>query len=154
MKLLHLSARSQTQSGFTLIELLVSITIISLLTVIGAVTYIQTSVNARDAKRKADLETVRQALVLYKTDSSTGLYPNPYNHGSGQGSSPNARDDFKTMITNDLKNGGFLSSTQNIIDPKDGTYPYGYRYVSATGGVFSLCVTLEKTSQDYCVTNP
>src|SRR3989344_1793427 len=61
------------RQGFTLIELLVVTTIIIVLSTIGLVSYRQAGMSARNAKRKADLETVRQALVLYRTE--VGTYP-------------------------------------------------------------------------------
>jgi general secretion pathway protein G len=63
-----------SQRGFTMIELLVVATIIVVLTTIGLVSYTQALQNGRNAKRKADLEVLRQALVLYKADN--GYYPN------------------------------------------------------------------------------
>lgn len=63
-----------TKSGFTLVELLVSITIIMVLTVTAVVNYGNAQKNARDAKRKADLEKIRVALEMYKQDHG-GVYP-------------------------------------------------------------------------------
>ncbi|MCL4208570.1 hypothetical protein KJZ63_02975, partial [Patescibacteria group bacterium] len=54
--------------GFTMIELLVVTTIIIILTSIGLVSYTSANRSARNGKRKADMEMVRQALVLYRTD--------------------------------------------------------------------------------------
>lgn len=61
------------KNGFTLIELLVVATIIVVLSAIGLVSFTNAGKSARNSKRKSDLETVRQALVLYKSD--TGAYP-------------------------------------------------------------------------------
>ena len=60
--------------GFTLIEVLVAATIIAVLTSIGIVSYQAANRRARDAKRKSDLEQVRAALEMYKSDHS-GSYP-------------------------------------------------------------------------------
>ena len=62
-----------SQQGFTMIELLVVATIIVVLTTIGLVSYSQALQNGRNAKRKTDLEVLRQALVLFKADN--GYYP-------------------------------------------------------------------------------
>ena len=48
--------------GFTLMELLISIGIIVLLMGVGVVSYNQTNKKARDAKRRADVESIRSAL--------------------------------------------------------------------------------------------
>lgn len=65
-------------SSFTLIEILVVATIIALLTSIGVVSYTQFSKQSRDAKRKADLEQIRAAVEMYRSNDSTNSYP-PYN---------------------------------------------------------------------------
>jgi type IV pilus assembly protein PilE len=62
-------------SAFTLIEILVVATIIIVLTTISIASFSTANKSARDAKRKSDMETIRQALVLYKTQ--TGAYPTP-----------------------------------------------------------------------------
>lgn len=122
--------------GFTLIEVLVTVTIISLLTVMGAVSYRQTAIASRDAKRSADLETVRQGLVIYKTDQ--GSYPSGSN--------------FNTMLQA-LATAGALTSSQNIVDPMNGQAPYGYTY-SSNGTTFTLTARLEKTGGTLTLTNP
>ena len=59
----------KSASAFTLIELLVVSTIIIMLTVIGIASFSTASKSARDARRKTDLETIRQAMVLYKVQN-------------------------------------------------------------------------------------
>lgn len=59
--------------GFTLIELLIVIAIIAVLSVIGVVVFKAVSTNARDTKRKADLESITKAYEVKYT--STGSYP-------------------------------------------------------------------------------
>lgn len=130
--------------GFTLIEVLVTVTIISLLTVMGAVSYRQTAIASRDAKRSADLETVRQALVLYKTDN--GNYP--IYSGSSTGSN------FDNMLST-LVSAGAITNSQNIVDPKEGVSPYDYGYQSnVSGSTFSLTARLEKDGSTLTLTNP
>jgi len=57
--------------GFTLIEILVVATIIGLLAAGGFVTYSNLSRQSRDAKRKADLEQIRSALEMYRSNNSS-----------------------------------------------------------------------------------
>jgi general secretion pathway protein G len=122
------------QKGFTLIEILVSATIIAVLTAIGLVSFSIANRNARDAKRKADLEQVRAALEIYRSDNTS--YP--------------ASANFDTMI-------GVIASyttSANVADPK-GTAPYVYRYTQAgSGASYTLCATLENTGTDYCLNSP
>ena len=52
--------------GFTLVELLVVISIISILAVIGITIYQGQQKNARDARRRADINSIAQALEASK----------------------------------------------------------------------------------------
>ena len=60
-------------SGFTLIELLLVISILGLLVSIIIVALGGGEEEARDAKRKAELNTINKALIFYNTDH--GAYP-------------------------------------------------------------------------------
>lgn len=59
--------------GFTLIELLVVISIIAILSVIGMAVYSKVQQNARDAKRRGDIQAIATAYEIYK--SVKGHYP-------------------------------------------------------------------------------
>jgi prepilin-type N-terminal cleavage/methylation domain-containing protein len=61
------------RSGFTFVELLVVITIIAVLTGAAAVSFTSTSQRSRDARRGLDVENIRSALELCRTES--GSYP-------------------------------------------------------------------------------
>jgi general secretion pathway protein G len=61
------------KKGFSLIEILVVVTIIGLLASVGIVTYTQFIKSSRDAARKGDLENIRGALELYR--SQNNKYP-------------------------------------------------------------------------------
>ena len=130
---------STKQLGFTMIELLVVATIIILLTTIGIISYRQASISSRNGKRKADLETIRQALVMRRSD--TGGYP------SG---------DFSAMVST-LRNEGYLSSdSTDFSDPSGVAYiysPTGCTPAPCTG--FTLTATLEPSGSDpYQLKNP
>lgn len=60
-------------TGFTLIELLVAMTVMAVLIAVGLVSYQGAKKAARDGKRKADLEQIRSALEIYRSDCKT--YP-------------------------------------------------------------------------------
>lgn len=125
--------------GFTLIELLVVSTIIVILSAIGIVSFIGAGKGARDAKRKSDLETVRQALVLYRSDA--GTYPAGAGGASG----------YSTAISA-LSSGRYISSPTPI-DPKDDV-TYFYSYSSNTITFTLSAEKLEKTGLIYTLTNP
>lgn len=64
----------RSRSGFTLVELLVVVSIIAILSVIGLVIFTSTQKVARDARRRADIESISKALeVNYNT--SAAIYP-------------------------------------------------------------------------------
>lgn len=71
--------KRKQRAGFTLIELMVVILIIAILGALGLVAYGQASRSARNGRREADMESVRQALILYRQEHS-GCFPNvsPY----------------------------------------------------------------------------
>ncbi len=95
--------------AFTLVELLVAMTIIMVLTIVAVVNYGSVQKNARDSKRKADLEKVRVALEMYKQDHD-GCYP------------PN---------TNTLDDEGYLDIVPRT-DPKG--QPYCYIFAGSACG--------------------
>lgn len=140
-----MTRQKKYRSGFSLIELLVVATIIIVLTTIGLVSFQSAGRNSRDSKRKADMETVRQALVLRRAD--VGSYPT----GS------------YTAVTGQLITDDYLTDPAPT-DPKGGTNVYSY--TSATGSDFCVCATMENPANAsspmscpsganvYCVENP
>lgn len=69
-----LSNRFHNKSGFTLIELLVVVSIIAILSVIGITVFTGVQKNARDAKRRGDVEAISKALEA-KYNNTTAAYP-------------------------------------------------------------------------------
>src|SRR5256885_1497974 len=77
--------------GFTLIELLLTISILAVLSTVGLVAYNSVSSNGRDQTRLRDLNSIKQALELYRNDShfypSTLPFGSPLSSTTGRGSS-------------------------------------------------------------------
>ena len=63
----------KNNSGFTLFETLVVFSIISFLIGLSIFSFIQSAKSSRDATRKADIQTISNALEKYKSDH--GSYP-------------------------------------------------------------------------------
>ena len=134
------------QAGLSLIELLVVSTIIIVLTTIGLMSFSAASKNSRDAKRKADMETVRQGLVLYRADK--GMYPSGTVYGT---------------MAQVLVGGDYMTDPYPT-DPKN-VSPNIYSY-SSDGSDFCVCANMENSSNassptecpqgttTYCVENP
>ena len=111
------------KKSFTLIEILVVTTIIVLLTSIAAVSYSQFSKSSRDARRKTDLEQLRAALEMYRSNNDT------YPVGSNWATTLNV---LKSPVV-------YIQTLPT--DPKNPTYIYYYS--STTGSDYTLGTHLE-----------
>ena len=120
------------KKSFTLIEILVVATIIALLAAGASVSYSQLNKQSRDAKRKTDLEQIRGALEMYRSNSTDGKYP------TGNWSN-------LSVLTGSPK---YIQSLPT--DPKNPTYVYYYS--SSDGLDYTLAAQLETTSS--CTSPP
>jgi prepilin-type N-terminal cleavage/methylation domain-containing protein len=71
--------------GFTLVELLIVVAIISMLALVGLVSYGVVLQRGRDTKRVADLKIIQSALEQYRADQGmypTSPLPNPFTVGN------------------------------------------------------------------------
>lgn len=91
---------SKLLRGFTLVELLITISIIAILSTIGLVSYTSFVKNARDAKRKSDMNFIQSALEQYHSDSK--YYPESLTPGSPL-KSPDGSKVYLNEIPNDPK---------------------------------------------------
>jgi len=115
----------QEKDGFTLIELLVVISLIGILMGIMLVSFQGTRKSARDGKRKADLEQIRSALEIYRSDCSS--YPSSLNFGGNlTGSCPTLQTYMATVPQDMLSGAG-----------------YTYRYYRVDSKTYVLCALLE-----------
>ena len=117
-------------SGFTIIELLVSITIIALLSTIGMTGYQAVSKGGRDALRKTDLEQIRSALEIYKSENSA--YPV---------NSDTCIPDLSALSAE------YINPYPD--DPKNTNFQYCY--IQRSNLTYELCAHLENgDSSEYC----
>ncbi len=119
--------------GFTLIEIMVAATIVALLSTMGISGYQAVTRSGRDALRKTDLEQIRSALEIYKSENN--MYPT--NTGIG------------SCLPNSLSP-DYINNYP--ADPKSASYKYCYVYVNNIS--YKLCAHLENgsdtPSSSYC----
>ena len=113
--------------GFTLIEILVTISIIALLTMIGVTNFRVANQKARDGRRQGDLEQIRAALELYRTDEAE--YPADITAGQ------TIESPTGTIYMNEV--------------PTDPLGPQAY-YYSSDGDTYALCAALELDTSGVC----
>ena len=118
--------------GFTLIELLVVISIIGILVAVGIVSYTRTVKLSRDAKRKTDIEQIRQAL---ETDRSENLsYPTGQQYAGG--ATPVLSPTYITTVPTDPQG-------------------HSYTYTQTSSTTYNLCSNyMEIGASSYCASNP
>ena len=116
---------NRNKRGFTLIEILVAISIVAVLSAVSLSALGGTRKVSRDGKRKADMEQVRSALEIYRSDCSAYPTALPTPGGSLTASCPNL--------------GTYLSAMPD--DPIPGTYKYSYNRTGVN--TYNLCAHLE-----------
>lgn len=105
------------KDGFTLIELLVVVTVLAILALAGMAAFRNAAGNARDAKRKADIDAIAKAYET-KFDAGSSLYP--------------------VLVGTDF------TSVEIPTPPEGGNYS---GFVTAASSAFQICATLENGSQ-------
>lgn len=127
--------------GFTLVELLVVISIIGILTMIGAVAYSGAQRKARDTQRKTELDALSKALIMYYNDN--GVFPALDSSSFFSGTVLTGGDDKKDTV--------YLAKMPE--DPKEGTgdYIYVYKYDKDKGNQFNIFANLENKGDSQCV---
>lgn len=144
------SRKNVKTSGFTLIELLIVISIIGLLSGLSIFALQGSRESSRDARRKADLETIRSGLELYRADCDT--YP------AGSGNADTVLGDPFTGSVGSCNSNTYIEDVPE--DPRSGSYFY-----SSAGDSYRICAELEDppaspdtctgcASCNYRVTNP
>lgn len=110
----------QFNKGFTLIELLVVVVILGILFSIAVASYSSAQGKTRDGRRKGDLDALKKAIELAKSDSTGGFYP-----GCPLSTSSCTLSDTTTTANPSIETAGYIKKTPK--DPRNvGVYVYTY----------------------------
>jgi len=112
--------------GFTFVEIMVTAAIIAVLAAVGMVSYENANKKVRDGRRKADLEQIRVALEMYKSDNT--YYPDAL-----------ASINVRTTYINPMP---VPPSRSKKCDDSDST-SYGDGYTRVTLTSYTICTKLE-----------
>lgn len=122
-----LQIRNST-SGFTLIELLVTTVIIALLASAAIVSFRPANKQGRDNRRNIDLQSIRSALEVYRSDC--GAYPTQMPWGAQLVGGPTTAPCYNNVYMEKVPQ-----------DPRHATNIYYYRYVNTNQ--YYLCSNYE-----------
>ncbi len=150
------------QFGFTLIELLVVVAILAILSVIGVTVYSNVQVNARDARRRSDIDAIVKALEVNK-NQNTGKYQQLSNSNFQQQLVPSSTGVTKYCIAyasspSDDQPITPISWLDNVDCPEDISGAAVYDEVTDTNPPANttnwiVCSRLEAISDVYCLKN-
>lgn len=152
--------------GFTLVELLVVMSIIALLLTIGLSFYGNAQRATRDAKRRGDLDAIRKAVEVYRTEHNTYTPSTTFPCNSGNGDYPFSHAVYGTQgtaaagcytsfwrafqsyfVNNSIPEDPFCSTTDNTCQNSWDNYDYA---VDGNGASFVLYARLENPPATPC----
>lgn len=116
------------EKGFTLVELLVTTVIIALLGSAALVSFRAANKQARDNRRNTDIQSIRAALEIYRTDC--GAYPTTM---------PNGIPPLASPLTGSGSCSGNTYMEKIPSDPKSASYKYLYRLDPSDSNKYYLC---------------
>lgn len=134
------------RKGFTLIELLVVISIIVILFGLSIFGLQGARKSARDAKRKADLESIRSALELFKSDCN--VYPT-VNAGEFL---PSPLINTNVDVENCSADNVYMAAVPSDPDPDNRSYSYVNTSTDIKNS-YILCASLEQAPAPAMDTN-
>ena len=139
-------SKIKTFSGFTLIELMVAISIVAILTTIGLAAYSTIQGNARDAKKKGDIDAIANALEINKTSSAYQAIAADQFSG---GTMPIETNGYKYCIQTGITTAPAVLTTK---DECEGGWTAILDTLTASqdSSEWVLCTELENSTTPYC----
>lgn len=149
-------------SGFTLVELLVVITIIAILSVVGLTLFNGAQISARDARRKADVDAIANALEIKKapgvvsyqtiavTDMSSGLIPEDSVNGSYVYCIRVYPTDTEASGDTSVTAGAWATACPASFNPATISSGLSGASFGTTNKSFKICARLEVSGGIYC----
>lgn len=162
------------EKGFTLIELMVVVTIMAFLSVIGIVAFSNAQAQARDGRRRADIDAIATAMEAnrdpvagtYKAWTDTSIYANQVIPYDPTQTSNSTSDTYKSntykyvMISGGVMVGTTAPTTFAVcalLENKNGSFgPSTATSPTAASGVAGCTPTIAATANDgwcYCRIN-
>lgn len=144
--------------GFTLIELLVVITILAILAVVGFVSFSGIQANARDSRRREDIDAIAKALETQRVVNGSITYPGVTITSFANGSIPvdprlSQSYNIATVTVGNVAPTKPTTWTANTASP---TVPAGYTPIASSFGLgatgWTVCALLESGTNPnvYC----
>ena len=138
----------KVKRGFTLIELLVVIAIIGILASFAIASFTSAQAKGRDSRRKADLDAIKKALELAKSDSTGSAY-----YPGCATAAPCTLSGTANVLVPNITSSGYIRAIPS--DPSStgagGTYNYQYSPAGAVASnvatTYSLIVCLENSGE-------
>ena len=157
--MIKVSAKYKVQNakGFTLIELLVVMAIIAVALGVSLFGLANSRLESRDSRRKADLESIRSAIEIYRADC--GSYPTslPWGNPLKGDAAPPAACSTGNIYMQTVPQDVITTRTYYYRNPGDGTYVLCAALEGVTtpdltcGALLSNCGS---ATCSYSVTNP
>jgi type II secretory pathway pseudopilin PulG len=143
------------RNGYTLVELLLIIAVIVVISTIGFVMYSTIQPRTRDARRKADIAQIKDALEQYKI--ANGVYPTVIGQScGGAGDCSSSAPSDTSSWTNILGGSAYFSDGIAPVDPLNKLYR-GQSYTYTFDGLRVCAWRLEQNPThdpavgDFCI---
>ena len=126
-----MTLKTQNQ-GFTIVELLIVIVVVAILTALVISAYNSIQRNARDSKRRSDINQLIQAMnLMYINQNKLPIEINAGYNNTGTGWTNNQNASYPISIVNRLVSEGYLGN--GVGDPKTLTGVGSYMHYRCNG---------------------